>query len=79
MMTAQQLKKGADKTRYAERSTISIIWDGQAAGLTCYKINGKYYVNKDEIAYLTDSEIVEDSLCGPYVKTTMPNEVEAYD
>ena len=72
------LKKGDGKTRYAERSTMSIIWDGQVVGLTCYKINGKYYVNMDEIAYMTDSEIGEGSLGGPYVTTTMPNEVEAY-
>ena len=71
------LKKGDGKTRYAERSTMSIIWDGQAVGIRCYKINGKYYVNINDIAYMTDSEITELDT-GFYIRTVMPNEVEAY-
>ena len=71
------LKAGGGKTRYAEASTMSIIWDGQVVGLTCYKINGKYYVNMDEIAYLIDSQI-DELKTGFYISTTLPNEVEAY-
>ena len=71
------LKAGDGKTRYAEASTMSIIWDGQVVGLTCYKINGKYYVNIDEIAYLIDSQI-DELKTGFYISTTLPNEVEAY-
>lgn len=71
------LKAGDGKTRYAEASTMSIIWDGQVVGLTCYKINGKYYVNMDEIAYLIDSQI-DELKTGFYISTTLPNEVEAY-
>lgn len=71
------LKAGDGKTRYAEASTKSIIWDGQVVGLTCYKINGKYYVNMDEIAYLLDSQI-DELKTGFYISTTLPNEVEAY-
>ena len=71
------LKKGDGKTRYAEASTMSIIWDGQVVGLTCYKINGKYFVSIEEIAYLTDSEIKSGST-GFFVYPTLPNEVEAY-
>ena len=71
------LKAGDGKTRYAEASTMSIIWDGQVVGLTCYKINGKYYVNIEEIAYLIDSQI-DELKTGFYISTTLPNEVEAY-
>lgn len=72
------LKAGDGVKRKAYRSTLSIIWDGQVVGLTCYKINGKYYVNLDEIGYLTDSEVVPGSAGGFYITPTMPNEVEAY-
>ena len=72
------LKEGDGVKRSATRSTLNIIWDGQVVGLTCYKINGKYYVNLDEIGYLTDSEVVPGSAGGFYITTTMPNEVEAY-
>lgn len=71
------LKAGDGVKRKAYRSTLSIIWDGQVVGLTCYKINGKYYVNINEIAYMTDSEITELDT-GFYIRTTRPNEVEAY-
>lgn len=72
------LKQGDGKSRYADPSTLNIIWDGQVVGIKCYKINGKYYVTMQDIAYLTDSEISDGSTGGYYVKTTMPNEVEIY-
>lgn len=72
------LKKGDGKSHYAVPSTMSIIWDGKAIGIPCYKISGKYYVNIHDIAYMTDSEIVDGSAGGYVLGTTYPNEVEAY-
>ena len=69
------LKKGDGKTRYAEFSAKSIIWDGQVVSIKCYKIDGKYYVNMDEIAYLIDSEL-DPRDTGFVIYTTYPYEVE---
>lgn len=41
----------------------------------CYKIDGKYYVNMDEIAYLIDSEL-DPRDTGFVIYTTYPYEVE---
>ena len=70
------LKAGDGVKRKAYRSTLSIIWDGQAVGLTCYKINGKYYVNLDEIGYLTDSEVVPGSAGGWTASSKKPSRVQ---
>lgn len=72
------LKKGDEKSHYAVPSTMSIIWDGKTIGIPCYKISGKYYVSIHDIAYMTDSEIVDGSAGGYVLGTTYPNEVEAY-
>lgn len=51
--------------------------DGEVVGISCYKIDGKYYVSAAAIAELTDSRF-EDTLYGWSIATTRPNKIDAY-
>lgn len=71
------MKKGDGKKRKAVVPDDSIVWDGQVIGISCYKINGSYYVSVWEMAALTDSRI-ESTRSGWDIMTTKPNKVDAY-
>lgn len=71
------LKKGNGKKHKVTVPTTSFVWDGEVVGISCYKIDGKYYVSAAAIAELTDSRF-EDTLYGWSIATTRPNKIDAY-
>lgn len=71
------LKKGNGKKHKVTVPTTSFVWDGEVVGISCYKIDGKYYVSAAAIAELTDSRF-EDTLYGWSIATTRPNKIDEY-
>ena len=74
---AGPMKKGNGKKHKVSLPTTSIVWDGEVIGIYCYKIDGKYYVNPDDIAELTDSRF-EDYGSGWHISTNRPHKIDAY-
>lgn len=74
---AGPMKKGNGKKHKVTLPTTSIVWDGEVTGIYCYKIDGKYYVNPNDIAELTDSRF-EDYYGGWHISTNRPHKIDAY-